>query len=154
MVKLSDIKNALQSPTSSTATEVLMRELQDKIRGAATGPARILEDVTKALATRSNIYQSASLNIGPNLSAMDGVIKAQQARVQRERDTHDHTVKQTALLEQSQELQERFVAIMSDQARLLEGMLLEAKNTTSYTKLTIYFAALGATLGLLALLLK
>jgi len=158
MVKLSDMRRALGPGNSASDLTAQMQNLQNKIK-AATEPSAAFRDALSALpSTHVTDIISSYLNNGPGADALsridDQLIKSAQARAQRERENHDNAVKQTILLQQSQELQQQFVTIMSDQARLMEGMLSEAKNNTLFVKLAVYFAALSAAIGLIALIVK
>lgn len=153
MVKLSDLKNAFSASPDYTAR---LREIQSRI-DEATKPTLAMQNLISRLNTETLSY---SLNPppGPGLSTLDsitdGLARAARARNEREKETHDHTLKQTTLLEQLQELQLRLIGVLNDQTQIASGMLSESRNNTAAAKLAVYFAALSAVIGLIALFLK
>jgi exonuclease VII large subunit len=156
MVTLREIKK-LSSLASPAASELQSqtRHLQDQLNKMTEPANKAFEELTRALGTSINSHVTPALrNLGPSLDVMSGLMKVQQEKARRERETYDHTIKQTAILEQSEELQRRYAAITNKQLDLMAGMLEEAKSTTTYAKAAIYFAALSAMLALMTLLLR
>jgi hypothetical protein len=156
MVKLRDLKGAFQAASTSPDYIARMREIQNRI-DEVTKPTLAMQNLIASVKTEAigySLIPPPGTDFNALNSITDGLAKASQAKNQREKETHDHTLKQTALLEQLQDIQLQLIGILNDQTQIASGMLSESRNNTGLTRLAVYFAALSAAVGLIALLLK